>query len=800
MSTVAFAKVQWIWTEEVVANSFVGAVRQFELTSIPRTASITVFAQLKYKLYVNGRFVNAGPAPFRRPLAGYDSYDIRSLLQQGTNTVFILAYYAGVDLKYGKDNPPGILASLKAGRQRLVSDDSWRVYAFDCWDRATPRRNWAIENIEALTFDNQSFAILSILAAEDYGTAPAATGSIRLPASSARIATRPIESDWQFEPRDVPLLRWQSQDTATVSHIFRLSNDIYNYNDTAARLSNERAVLTWDEERYEALRDAPIVRLQRRRGEPGYGVVFDAGRICAGDAFFEIHTDSPATLDLAHSEDFRNDRPNIWRMGSNYYARYNLKPGLNRARFFHFTGFRYLYFVLKDFEGTLEIRRAGVKHCRADLDFADHFACGERGAEAVYRISQRSLKLNTQARTYDCNTREQGTYWGDSVWICDTVGRLTGNYAHLRDLCRQTPNEVAAKALPDSSLFHSAQTLYEYALVPPEAMRRYAVQTGDLESMRPLLDSAQQIIEKFQTRKDDAGWIRLEGWGEDDPDCRGLLFLDHAGNGWHPMTTTGIDRRDINAGIHLYYLQALDAMVALRRMTGESRTATARANAAEAAALRERLREEFIDSVTGLIFDARPDSGPPAGFSQIVNALAIMTGVIESGAARRVLRLVLDIERYPWISQGTPYSYFSLAEATALTGCVAEMLPLFVRAYLPMIEAGATTVWEAFGGENHDSLNHAWGAVLPYLVNRGVAGIQPNGGGLTVAPDLAAFRTFEYRAPLPQGSLSLSWQPAKAGTVDFNLETSPGMEVTLILPHRTLKLSDGKFSGNVVPG
>jgi hypothetical protein len=797
MASPLLRDARWIWTDAIAPNTTVGAARQFSLAAAPRSAPLAVFAHLKYKLYVNGRFVNAGPAPFRRPLAMVDSYDLAPFLRKGRNTLFVLAHHVGADLKYGQTGTPGILAALTLPGERVVTDGRWRMYALDCWNRSSPRRNWAIEHVEDLDLAHPAFRVLAALASEDYGDASASKPPANPPATAAKTILRPIEDDWRFEPRGVPPLRWRREDLATVSHVFRTSNDVYNLNDTAVRLSNEHVAPTWDEERYEALRDKPVVRLRRRRGEPGYGVVFDAGRVCAGDAAFEIWSDGPATLELAHAEDFRNGRPNVWRTGGLYYARYHLKPGLNRARFYHFNGFRFLYFVLKDFVGTVEIRRATVQHCRADLDFSDRFDCGDRAAEAVYRISRRSLKLNTQAWTYDCNTREQGTYWGDGVWIADTVGRLTGNFAHLRELCRQTPNEVAATGLPGGSLFSQGQPLYDYCLVPPEAMRRYALYTGDVETMRPLLESADWIVDKFRGRKDAEGWIRLAGWGESEPACRGLLFLDHAGNGWHPMTTTGIDRRDVNAGIHLYYLQALDALVALRRMTDEGGTATSRATAAEAAALRCRLRDTFVVPATGLVRDALPDAKDAPVYSQIVTALAVMTGVLEGEAAKWALRTVLDIERNPWVSQGTPYTYFLLADAAAIAGCAGELLPFFVRAFVPMLERGATTTWEAFGGENHDSLNHAWSAVLPYLIHRGVAGIQPAGLRLSVAPDLSAFATFEHETPLPQGRIRVAWKRRTPESVELELDVPPGLDARLILPGRTVKVKDGRFRGVV---
>jgi hypothetical protein len=69
----------------------------------------------------------------------------------------------------------------------------------------------------------------------------------------------------------------------------------------------------------------------------------------------------------------------------------------------------------------------------------------------------------------------------------------------------------------------------------------------------------------------------------------------------------------------------------------------------------------------------------------------------------------------------------------------------FVRDFTPMLERGATTTWEAWNAENHDSLNHAWSAVLPYLVRRGVMGLRPVTAGygrVELAPRFEVFDTF----------------------------------------------------------
>ena len=70
-------QAQWIWLEGAAEkNAYAGFVRTFDLDEAPDSARLGVFADTHYKLYVNGGFINAGPAPFRKPVIQVDEQTI----------------------------------------------------------------------------------------------------------------------------------------------------------------------------------------------------------------------------------------------------------------------------------------------------------------------------------------------------------------------------------------------------------------------------------------------------------------------------------------------------------------------------------------------------------------------------------------------------------------------------------------------------------------------------------------------------------------------------------------------------
>ena len=277
---------------------------------------------------------------------------------------------------------------------------------------------------------------------------------------------------------------------------------------------------------------------------------------------------------------------------------------------------------------------------------------------------------------------------------------------------------------------------------------------------------------------------------KDEKYARGLLFLDHPGTTWHPRQTTAIDRDDYNAGINLFYLKALQCMEELYQ-----KLKIKKSYAGEIRELKKKIFNYFYDEEKGLMKDACDPKKKEFSYSQITNSLAVMTGVLSGSKAKYALKQIVDIERNTWISQGTPYSYFFVCEALSKMEMVEDGIETIKKYWMPMIERGATTTWEAFGGENHDSLNHAWSAPLPYFLYKGVVGLGQEGSGykkLVFKPCLAAFDNFAYEFAIPQGKISIKWTKVNTKEYDISIKVPKNLPATL-----KLKGGDIKFSGSI---
>ena len=128
----------WIWTEQWTQEDdrrarIVCFRRSFDLGSIPKKegAVLSISADTRYKLYINGSLVQTGPQKGDRQVWYLDEMDVAAYLREGENVlaVSVLRYPpAGQEGNHSlfRTQTPGLYVRFRPGGQELSSDASWR--------------------------------------------------------------------------------------------------------------------------------------------------------------------------------------------------------------------------------------------------------------------------------------------------------------------------------------------------------------------------------------------------------------------------------------------------------------------------------------------------------------------------------------------------------------------------------------------------------------------------------------------------------------------------------------------------
>jgi len=131
---IDLAPARWIWLpcERTLANTFVLFRREVEIEGEATSARGWVSADSRYRLFVNGRRVQWGPAPCDPRSYEADPIDLARWLVPGRNVIGAEVLFYGHGEGTWPFGKPGFLFALRVeeagGRARdVVSDGSWRA-------------------------------------------------------------------------------------------------------------------------------------------------------------------------------------------------------------------------------------------------------------------------------------------------------------------------------------------------------------------------------------------------------------------------------------------------------------------------------------------------------------------------------------------------------------------------------------------------------------------------------------------------------------------------------------------------
>lgn len=160
-------------------------------------------------------------------------------------------------------------------------------------------------------------------------------------------------------------------------------------------------------------------------------------------------------------------------------------------------------------------------------------------------------------------------------------------------------------------------------------------------------------------------------------------------------------------------------------------------------------------------------TGKPSGtICQHTSMLSIMCDVASAGIKKPALDNLLNPPK-GMTTIGSPFAMQFMCEALEKAGEYDALLTSIHTKFQPMIDAGASTVWEMFSGSDFDTHGfptrshcHAWASSPIYFLNRIVLGIrqvEAGGKAFEISPWIGDLTKARGATATPRGPVSVDW-------------------------------------------
>jgi alpha-L-rhamnosidase len=498
-------------------------------------------------------------------------------------------------------------------------------------------------------------------------------------------------------------------------------------------------------------------------------LMYDLGEQNCGYYTFDMIAPAGTIVDIAEVEyiapDGRVQFTDPYRNGMRYIA----KEGVNRFTSLKRRSGRYLFLTLRHQHGPVEIRHFGLIESTYPVNGVGSFSCSDARLDEIWRISTRTLKLCMEDTFVDCPLYEQTLWVGDarnesllaypvfgSNDIAQRCIRITGQSLDRYPIAGcQTPSGWDV-LLPAWSFLWGISTWDNYWYTGDEAF---------LRATYPDVIRNLQGAEKLVTPQ-------------------GLF----SGPFWNMFDWSGIDQ-DQRTVLHnsMFLVGAIDAALKEADALHDS------THTAWLKAFRQRLvdginklwddkKKSYVDSV-------HADGTPSPSTCQHTNFLSILYDIVAPAHVADAKRNILEPPP-GMVRIGSPFAGLYLYEALEKIGMEDRIIKEIYRNYLPMLEAGATTVWESFpsgttgsNGFPTRSHCHAWSSAPSYFLNRIVLGVvptAPGGKSVRISPHLCGLSWARGTVATVRGPISVSWRLKDEKTLDINYNAPAGTQVEFV--------------------
>lgn len=778
----------WIWPSDDEGDRPVARLalfrRSFTLADAPWEAILSVTADSRYKLFVNGERVGWGPAKGTDREWYVDEIDVGPHLRVGENVIAVEV------LRYAPDQRGSVsiwrtaLAGLLVTGYLRLEDGTVDVSTGPAWRAVRDSQTtFAQGRMTDLLAAQESWTPQPLLRGwRDAGYDDSGWPS----AAVVRAAHQPEPlRPWVLAPRPIPQMTYIPRQFSR-ARVTREGSGRGPHADLSLRSANAAR-----------LTDVEVDALARGTGTvtiPPFSAVtidLDYGELTVGHVRLAVEGGRGGKLEWLSSEGYEQPLSHVpaprekgdrtdWVNGDLYgdVDRHDIggwgtssEPETHETWWFR--TLRYLRLRVTAGMTPVTLRAVDVTTTGYPLEVMATFTTSDKRLQAMWDVSVRTLRLCARETFEDCPYYEGLQYAMDARSQALFMVLVSGDDRLMRRAVRDFAlGRTASGLLPSRTPSYSPQQITGFSLFWILMVRDHWMLTGSLDLAREYADDIAGVLRAFArlvTQDGLIGPLPAGHWG----------FIDWTAEWQHRLGTP----TDDGGGIILTaeYIVALDAARTLSEALNQHERA--RRYLKEANRLRSAVRDLGWCAASGLFADA-PGRDPASEHAQI---WAVLADVARGDDARRLMQRMLITE-----GLAKPSYVMSLYRLEAL-----QKVGLAGHAdwtdWHAMLDANLTTWMEDPVTQRSDC--HAWGSVpIPYIIHQvlGFRDWTPASRDISIAPDYQVASEVDGVVPGVAGPIRISWHTADRG-VTVEIVSPPGVRGTIVLPDgRREPLAEGR--------
>lgn len=440
-----------------------------------------------------------------------------------------------------------------------------------------------------------------------------------------------------------------------------------------------------------------------------------------------------------------------------------------------FRTFRYIRLTITTGEEPLVIMRFSYRETGYPLDVKTNFTASDESFAPIWDISVRTLKRCMHETYFDCPFYEQLQY------AMDGRSEILYTYALSADdrLARQAMEAFRLSQRPDGMTNSDAPTVKgnpipAFSIYYLMMVHDHMMYFGDKALVRKHLPAIDGILNFFDSHLAGDGIVGHVG----GPIMRDRYwsFIDWSTK-WNEFggvpnaIAKGTGSLTMESLLYLYGLQNAAELAAFVGRDGLAKEYLSRAEV-----LKEAIRRKCFGTWTdeaGCGHALLQDGPGVEDYSVHCQVFGILTGVVTAEEGREMLRVSVGNEAF---AQSSVSFMFYLFRAMEMAGCY-EMTDRRWDLWRGMLRDHMTTCVENDTDARSDC--HAWASLICYEMPAVMLGVRPAAPGFSkihLAPQMGALTSASGDVITPKGMVHVVWKKAEDGSCALTYTLPDGIE------------------------